>query len=92
MVHILAMPHVPLSEAKGRLAELVRRAEAGEEVVVTRNGHEVVELVRRRPRLSREEKVQLIRKLQKAAQAKLPPDFDAARSQDFLYGDDGLPG
>lgn len=92
MVHIPSMTHVPLSEAKGRLAELVRRAEAGEEVVVTRNGHEVVELVRRRPKLSREEKVQLIRKLQKAARAKLPADFDAARSQDFLYGDDGLPG
>lgn len=38
---------VPVSEAKTRLTELLRRVEAGEDVVITRNGEEVAEL---RPR------------------------------------------
>jgi prevent-host-death family protein len=32
-------------EAKGQLTELVRRAEAGDEVILTRHGHAVVRLV-----------------------------------------------
>lgn len=39
---------VPVSEAKTRLTELLRRVEDGEYVVITRNGREVAELVRRR--------------------------------------------
>ena len=34
----------PISAAKARLADLVRRAEAGDEVVLTRHGHPVVRL------------------------------------------------
>jgi prevent-host-death family protein len=29
---------IPVSEAKAKLTDLVRRAEAGEEIVLTRNG------------------------------------------------------
>ncbi|MBF0394209.1 MAG: type II toxin-antitoxin system prevent-host-death family antitoxin, partial [Alphaproteobacteria bacterium] len=36
---------VSLSEAKGQLTELVRRAEAGDEVILTRHGHPAVRLV-----------------------------------------------
>lgn len=36
--------HVSVSEAKTRLTELLRRVEAGEGVVITRNGVEVAEL------------------------------------------------
>ncbi len=36
---------VSVSEAKGQLTELVRRAEAGDEVILTRRGHEIVRLV-----------------------------------------------
>jgi prevent-host-death family protein len=35
-----------VSSAKGQLTELIRRAEAGEEVVLTRHGQAVVQLVR----------------------------------------------
>ncbi|MEM7530051.1 MAG: type II toxin-antitoxin system prevent-host-death family antitoxin [Pseudomonadota bacterium] len=35
---------VPVSEAKAQFAELIRRAEAGEAVVITRHGRPVVEL------------------------------------------------
>ncbi len=37
--------HVSVSDAKGQLSELVRRAEAGEEVILTRRGREIVRLV-----------------------------------------------
>ena len=36
---------VSVSEAKGQLTELVKRAEAGDEVILTRRGHEIVRLV-----------------------------------------------
>ncbi len=36
---------VSVTEAKGQLTELVRRAEAGDEVVLTRHGHAAVRLV-----------------------------------------------
>jgi len=37
--------HVSVTDAKGRLTELVRRAEAGDEVILTRHGHAIVRLV-----------------------------------------------
>ena len=36
--------HIPVSEAKGHILELIRRAEAGEEIVLTRHGVDVVRL------------------------------------------------
>ena len=36
---------VSVSDAKGQLTELVKRAEAGDEVILTRRGHEVARLV-----------------------------------------------
>jgi prevent-host-death family protein len=36
---------VSVSEAKAQLTELVRRAEAGDEVILTRHGHAAVRLV-----------------------------------------------
>jgi len=38
------MLHVPIKEAKARLPELVRRAEAGERIVITRHGKPVADL------------------------------------------------
>lgn len=39
------MEKVPLFEAKARLSELVNRAEAGQETVITRRGRSVARLV-----------------------------------------------
>jgi len=36
---------IPVSKAKGQLTELVRLAEAGDEVILTRHGHAAVRLV-----------------------------------------------
>jgi prevent-host-death family protein len=85
------MSEIAISEAKARLTALVRQAEAGEDVVLTRNGKGVARFTSMVPRrLTGEERMAVIRKAQ-ALVGDLPPDFDAARSQDFLYDEDGLP-
>ena len=82
---------VKVSDAKGRLTDLVRRAEAGEEVVITRRGRPTVRLVPVSSALTSEEKAARIDAIVADAQNKLLPGPDAARSTDFLYGPDGLP-
>lgn len=79
-------------EAKGQLTELVRRAEAGEEVILTRYGHAAVRLVPVKAATDRNARRTLIAAVRAAAAAKAAAGPSAARSQDFLYGDDGLPG
>lgn len=87
------MTHVAISEAKAQLTDLVRRAEAGEKVVLTRHGKEAVRLVPIGVSADiRAQRLAAIRDAQAAMRGHLPPDFDPARSQDFLYDDDGLPG
>lgn len=83
---------ISVSEAKGQLTELVRRAEAGDEVVLTRHGQAAVRLVPVRPVLDRTSRRALLEAARAAGAAKAKAGPDAARSQDFLYGDDGLPG
>jgi prevent-host-death family protein len=80
---------IAVSDAKGRLTELVRRAETGEEVVLTRHGQPAARIVPATPHPSRAEKEALLDALTGAG--KFSFSADAARSQDFLYGDDGLP-
>jgi prevent-host-death family protein len=43
--YILAMAQINLKQAKDQFAELVRRAEAGETIVVARHGKPVVQIV-----------------------------------------------
>lgn len=85
---------VSVSDAKAQLTELVRRAEAGEEVVLTRHGQPAVRLVvvEKKP-LTPEER----RKIIDDVVASIPDSVratwttDAAHSQDFLYDENGLP-
>lgn len=81
---------VSVTDAKAQLTELVRRAEAGEEVVLTRHGNPAVRLAPVKKRLTREERRALLEELRGGAPAATPGP-SAARSQDFLYDDDGLP-
>ncbi|RWE57418.1 MAG: type II toxin-antitoxin system prevent-host-death family antitoxin [Mesorhizobium sp.] len=82
---------VSVTDAKGQLTELVRRAEAGDEVILTRHGHAAVRLVPVKVVPDRKSRRALLEAMRAsgAARAKVGPS--AARSQDFLYGDDGLP-
>ena len=81
---------ISVSEAKGQLTELVRLAEQGEEVTLTRHGKpvariEAVDAPRAKNR----------RAVMEAVRRQAPPkdlnDVSAERSQDFLYDEDGLP-
>ncbi|MFA5121880.1 type II toxin-antitoxin system Phd/YefM family antitoxin [Zavarzinia sp.] len=82
---------ISVSDAKGQLTELVRRAESGEEIVLTRHGQATVRLVPVVQPMDRAGRRALLRSVRQAAAGRLLPGADAARSQDFLYGDDGLP-
>jgi prevent-host-death family protein len=80
---------ISVTAAKAQLTELVRRAEAGDEVVLTRHGHPAVRLVPIKRPLDRKARIALIEKVR--ASAKPSPGPSAARSQDFLYDENGLP-
>jgi prevent-host-death family protein len=82
---------VSVTEAKGQLTELVRRAEAGDEVILTRHGHAAVRLVPVKATPDRKSRRALLEAVRASAAAKAAAGPSAARSQDFLYGDDGLP-
>ena len=82
-----------ISDAKAQLTSLVRKAEAGEDVVLTRH---VVRLVAVKAKPSAEDRARAIVSAQASVAemieagkvSRLP---DAASSQDFLYDEDGLP-
>jgi prevent-host-death family protein len=83
---------ISVTEAKAQLTELVRRAEAGDEIILTRHGHAAVRLVPVKAAADRKSRRALLEAVRTSAAAKATAGASAARSQDFLYGDDGLPG
>jgi prevent-host-death family protein len=83
---------ISVSEAKAQLTELVRRAEAGDEVVLTRHGHAAVRLVPVKAVPDGKSRRALLEAARLSGAAKANAGPSAARSQDFLYTDDGLPG
>ena len=83
---------MPVTKAKRQLPELVRRAEAGDEVILTRNGHAVVRLVSINVPPDRKSRRALLEAVRASAAAKAAAGPSAARSQDFLYDDGGQPG
>lgn len=86
------MMRVSVTEAKGQLTELVRRAEAGDEIILTRHGHAAVRLVPVKAVQDKKSRRALLEAVRVSAAAKAVSGPSAARSQDFLYGNDGLPG
>jgi antitoxin (DNA-binding transcriptional repressor) of toxin-antitoxin stability system len=79
---------VSVMGAKRRLMELVRRAEAA---ILTRHGHAAVRLAPVKAPSDKNSRVALLEAVRGSAAAKAAAGRSAARSQDFLYGDDGLP-
>lgn len=82
---------IPVGEARGQLTGLARRAEAGDEVVLTRHVKATVRLVPMRPSLDAGTRPAVIAAVQAAASDKRTAGVTAARSQDFLYEENGLP-
>lgn len=82
---------VSVTQAKVQLTELVRRAEAGDEIILTRHGHAAVRLVPVHPAPNQADRRRLLETVRASAAAKATAGEPAARSQDFLYDENGLP-
>jgi prevent-host-death family protein len=81
---------VSVGDAEGQLTELVRRAEAGDEIVLTRHGKAVARLVPVTEMPTAIDRRAILNKVRASGPKSATPGPDAGRSQDFLYGD-GLP-
>jgi prevent-host-death family protein len=82
---------ISVTDAKAQLTDLVRRAEAGDDVVLTRHGQPTARLVAIRAFGDRAARRRVMETLRRQASQKAVEGASAARSQDFLYNDDGLP-
>lgn len=82
---------VSVSDAKGQLTELVRRAEAGDEVILTRHGQAAVRLVPVATKPTGAERRRILEAARASGGKKAAIGPEAARSQDFLYDQSGLP-
>ena len=84
---------ITVSEAKAQLTDLVRRAEEGEEVIITRHGHPAVRLVPEaaKPAQDADYRGRVLQEIRAKAKAKAIKGPSAARNQDFLYDEHGLP-
>lgn len=80
-----------MTEAKAKLSELVRRAESGEEVVLTKHGRATVQLLPAVATVSQKQRHALLARIRASAAKHARPGPAAAQSQDFLYGDSGMP-
>lgn len=83
---------VSVSDAKAQLTELVRRAESGEEIVLTRFGKPTARIVPvlAQPASAAQRRL-ILEQVRSAGSAKAAAGAKAARSQDFLYDPAGLP-
>lgn len=82
---------ISVTDAKGQLTDLVRRAEAGDEVILTRHGQPAARLVGVAAAPDRTTRRKIMEAVSRAGPAKAVRGADAAASQDFLYDQDGLP-
>jgi len=82
---------VSVTDAKGQLTDLVRRAEAGDEVVLTRHGRAAVRLVPVEQGRDAAGRRALMDAVRRSAAGRIIVGPSAARSQDDLYGEDGMP-
>ena len=82
---------ISVTDAKGQLTELVRRAEAGDEIILTRHGHAAVRLVPVTVVADKTSRSAALAKVRATVANKADNGPDAARSQDFLYDEHGLP-
>jgi len=83
---------ISVTDAKGQLTELVRRAEAGDEVILTRHGQAAVRLVAvKKEPLDSMARRKLLEEVRASGSAKASKGPSAVKSQDFLYDKKGLP-
>jgi prevent-host-death family protein len=84
--------NISVIEAEGRLEELVGRAQAGEEVVLTLNGKPAVRLGPAFPPIDLDQRRERLLELSARMAQKAVPGADAAHCSNFLFDEFGLPG
>lgn len=82
---------ISVTDAKAQLTTLVRLAEEGDEIILTRHGQEAVRLVPIKASLNRKTRREILEAARAQGVANASAGDGAARSQDFLYDEDGLP-
>ena len=82
---------IPITKARARLSHLIRRAKAGEDIVLTSHGKHAARLVPATLPPDERSRRALIASIQAVARHRIKPGPTAARSQDFLYDGRGLP-
>lgn len=81
-----------VSDAKAHLTDLVRRAEAGEEVILTRHGHPVVRITPVRPSETEvARRMAVLEEIMRRGKEQAIPGPGGESNHDFLYDDSGLP-
>lgn len=73
------------------LGNLIKRVEAGEEIVLVRDGEAVAKIEPIRPPAKSTQRRAVLDRYRGAAKPFWNDDESAARSQDFLYDEFGLP-
>ena len=82
---------ISVTDAKAQLTKLLRRAEAGDKIVLTRHGQPVARLVPIRAAQNRKARRAAVEALREAARSQALPGLSDARYRDFVVGADGLP-
>jgi len=82
--------NISVTNAKAQLTDLVRRAEAGEVIVLTRHGKPAVRMIPAEERVRRPLDRKAIDAITAAAVKKIRPE-DATSNHDYLYDEHGLP-
>jgi len=75
------------------LTELLEQLQIGDEIILTKQGHQIARLVSivNKPATLAERRWAAMEEARRSAASKIKPGEDAARSQDFLYDENGLP-
>ncbi|MFC4348639.1 type II toxin-antitoxin system Phd/YefM family antitoxin [Kordiimonas lipolytica] len=82
---------IAIHEAKGKLSGLIKAAETGEHVVLTRHGRPVAEIKPLIAPKTAAEKREALMAIALRARDKQAQGADAAHAADFLYDDTGMP-
>ncbi len=82
---------ISVTDAKGQLTELVRLAEAGDEIVLTRHGHPAVRLVPVKALPDRTGPTQPAGSRTEMRGREGIDGRSGGAESDFLYSDEGLP-
>ena len=81
---------ISVTDAKAQLTELVRRAEAGGKIVLTRHGQPVARLVPIKAARNRKARLAALEAMRQAARGQALPGLSAERYE-LLFGTEGLP-